>query len=246
MERSVKQRLVGASILLVLIVLIVPELLPGPAPPPALDRPDSRLPASAPEPVRHVTVDLAAPKSPVTQAGVEAAAPSAHPSSAQPLSVPPPDPHGEPGSSAPIESVSATTASSAMSTTSEPASPVAPTPTSAATARPTEVPARSAALRTPIAPHAARPTATAAATSATAGRTWAVQLGSFAGRDNAEKLVRQLKARGFAVYVVAGGSGAARRYRVRIGPLADRGTATQAVAKLKSLGHVASLVPPVS
>jgi cell division septation protein DedD len=58
MDRRVKERLVGASILVVLIVLIVPELLSGPAPPvPATSRLPVRLPASAPEP-RNVIVDL--------------------------------------------------------------------------------------------------------------------------------------------------------------------------------------------
>ena len=33
MDRRVKERLIGASILVVLIVLIVPELLSGPKPP---------------------------------------------------------------------------------------------------------------------------------------------------------------------------------------------------------------------
>src|ERR1700684_4544940 len=60
MDRRVKERLVGASILAVLIVLVVPELLSGPAPVPAT----SRLPVSAPEPVRNVTVDLATSKAP--------------------------------------------------------------------------------------------------------------------------------------------------------------------------------------
>ena len=51
MDRRVKERLVGASILVALIVLVVPELLSGPkpgAPPPA-----------APDAVRSYTVDLA-------------------------------------------------------------------------------------------------------------------------------------------------------------------------------------------
>jgi DedD protein len=77
-----------------------------------------------------------------------------------------------------------------------------------------------------------------------AAGTWAVQLGSFANRANAEKLAHRLKDQGFSVYVVSSGSGASVRYRVRIGPLADRGAAAQAVAKLKSLGHAASFVPP--
>jgi DedD protein len=79
---------------------------------------------------------------------------------------------------------------------------------------------------------------------AVAGRAWAVQLGSFASHTNADKLVRQVKAQGYSVYIVQGGSGASLRYRVRIGPMADRGTATQAIAKLKSTGQAASLVSP--
>ena len=77
-----------------------------------------------------------------------------------------------------------------------------------------------------------------------AAGSWAVQLGSFANRANAEKLAHRLKDQVFSVYVVSGGSGASVRYRVRIGPMADRGAAAQAVAKLKSLGHAASFVPP--
>jgi len=85
MELRVKQRLVGASILGVLIVLIVPELLSGPAPPPA-----PKAAASAPEPVRTVTVDLATAKAPVADPVPEPArAPSAPPASAQPDTVPP-------------------------------------------------------------------------------------------------------------------------------------------------------------
>jgi DedD protein len=79
---------------------------------------------------------------------------------------------------------------------------------------------------------------------AMAGRAWAVQLGSFASHANADKLVHQLKAQGFSVYVVSGGSGPHLRYRVRIGPMADRGAATQALAKLKAVGQSGSLVPP--
>jgi DedD protein len=84
----------------------------------------------------------------------------------------------------------------------------------------------------------------AAGKPAKTGHAWAVQLGSFASHENADKLVRHLKAQGFAVYVAPGGSGSSLRYRVRIGPMADRGAATETVAKLKSLGQVASLVPP--
>ena len=73
-----------------------------------------------------------------------------------------------------------------------------------------------------------------------------MQLGSFASRANADKLMHQLRAQGFAVYLVPGGSGAGVRYRVRVGPMADHGAAVQVAAKLKALGHPSSFVPPAS
>jgi DedD protein len=66
MERRVKERLIGASILVVLVVLVVPELLSGskqpPVAPPAVSLP--RPASTALEPVRNVTVDLATSKPP--------------------------------------------------------------------------------------------------------------------------------------------------------------------------------------
>jgi DedD protein len=203
MDRRVKERLVGASILAVLIVLVVPELLSGPVPVPTT----SRLPVSTPEPVRNVTVDLATSKPPEpspldTPAASGAAASDAPPAAAAP--------------------------SSAASTLS-----ARPASTSAAPAASTPV---------EIAP--SLPTSSTTTAKTAAGHTWAVQLGSFVSRDNADKLARQLRAQGFGVYVLPGGSGSLLRYRVRIGPMPDRSAAAQTVAKLKSLGQVASLVPP--
>jgi DedD protein len=204
MDRRVKERLVGASILVVLIVLIVPELLSGPAPGPVTPR----LPVSAPQPVRNVTVDLATNKAPAAEPAAEAAAAS---------------------SAQPPETGSGDAASAVAEPT--PASPAPPAPGPPAPLETTAPPPTSAAT-------AAKPAA--------AGHSWAVQLGSFASHANADKLVRQLKAQGFSVYVLSGGSGPSLRYRVRVGPMADRGAAAQAGARLKSLGHVGSLVSPAS
>jgi DedD protein len=201
MDRRVKERLVGASILVLLIVLIVPELLSGPqAPEPVRVIPG--LPVSPREPVRNVTVDLATSKAPAPESGADAAAAS---------SVPP------------------------QEKTASPSSPPAPPPAASPRAAP------SAPLETAPPPPTS---ATTALKPAAAGRAWAVQLGSFAGRANADKLVRQLRPQGFSVYLLPGGSGSSLRYRVRVGPMADRGAATQAAAKLKSLGYSGSLVPP--
>jgi len=231
MDRRVKERLVGASILVVLIVLIVPELLSGPpGPAPAPEGP--RLPVSASEPVRNITVDLATSKAPEPESPeTEAAASSAQP----------PEAHSA-GAASAAGGTDASTGTGAGANAAPPSdtqpSAVAhrpDTPPSAPPPRPASPAPLETAAPAPIS-HSAKP--------AMVGKAWAVQLGSFASRANADKLVRQLKAQGFSVYVVPGGSGSSLRYRVRIGPMADRGTATQAVAKLKAAGHVASLVPP--
>jgi len=206
MDRRVKERLVGASILVVLIVLIVPELLSGP-PGPAPARGSSGLPASAPEPVRTVTVDLATSKAPAPEPADAAA------SSAQPP-----------------ETQSAAAASAAV----RPSIGTGPSVTTGSgvnLARSPALPARTppAPLETAEAP----PTSVAtAARAAAAGRAWSVQLGSFASRANADKLVRQLKGQGFSVYVLPGGTASSLRYRVRAGPMADRNAASQAATKL--------------
>jgi DedD protein len=85
MDRRVKERLIGASILVVLIVLVVPELLSGPKLPPL---PQPMLPAAAAsEPNRTVMVDLSTSK-PATAS--EPAEPTSQPASA--VTVPPADP----------------------------------------------------------------------------------------------------------------------------------------------------------
>jgi hypothetical protein len=61
MERHVKERLIGATLLVALIVLIVPEMLSGPKPPSAPPL-TAGMPTSTPTPLRSVSVDLATSK----------------------------------------------------------------------------------------------------------------------------------------------------------------------------------------
>ena len=204
MDRRVKERLIGASILVVLIVLVVPELLSGPKPaaPPALG------PRTIAEPIRHVTVDLTTSKAPAASDAEPVAIPASPASAAGPAQ------GAESGSPGP-----------------KVASPAAaPRATAPATAPAAPAPVETSAPSPISAAHAS----------------WAVQLGSFASRANADKLLQQLKAQGLTVYLSSGGSGQGLRYRVRIGPLADRDTAERTAAKLKSLGHVSTIVAPGS
>jgi DedD protein len=220
MDRRVKERLIGASILVALIVLVVPELLSGPktaAPPATLP---TMFPANAPEPTRNVTLDLATSKAPANSE-VEPAASAAEggETSASPRASAAPQATASPAAGSP----GAGSSPSAAPTRVAPATAAPPTAAPAATPKPVE---------------------TAAPTPISARASWAVQLGSFASRANADNLSRQLKGQGFSVYVLPGGSTASVRYRVRVGPLADRDSAERMAAKLKSIGHASSLVAP--
>jgi DedD protein len=84
MDRRVKERLVGATILVVLIVLIVPELLSGPQ---RLSSPSSSV--SLPAPTRNVSVDLATSRATPTPQSAELTPPSSAVKSAEAPSAPP-------------------------------------------------------------------------------------------------------------------------------------------------------------
>jgi len=201
MDRRVKERLIGATILVALIVLLVPEFLSGPKP--------KRAPAAGPvdtaEPVRNVTVDLA------TSKATEAPQPELNGAAASAPEQPPPPAAPPPAT--------------------ETATPPIPLETPSSPPRSGTAGAKSGAL------HDVEP-------AEPARRGWSVQLGSFASRSNVDKLARQLKTQGYAVYVVSTGSGTSMRYRVRVGPMPDRGGAERIIAKLKAQGHSASVVLP--
>lgn len=265
MDRRVKERLVGATILMVLIVLIVPELLSGPKARVTPVPPSSS--AGPVEAVRNVTVDLATSKAtqaentPAENALADSAAASAASLSAESATVTG-APHSGDAASSTAASGDATdpgTAPTAEPATGEAAAgaPV-PSRTNHAPGSPTiatlkaQQPARSAEPELESEPSIPRSAAKASnpgngnetAPTSVSNHHWAVQLGSFASRANAEKLVRQRKPHDAAIYMSPSGKGASARYRVRIGPLADRDAAERVVAKLKKEGQPASLVPP--
>jgi DedD protein len=217
MDRRVKERLVGATILVVLIVLIVPELLSGPkrakAPVP---------PAESAEPVRNVTVDLATSKAtPEPEQPIPAAAAPSETAAPAPADADAVPPVGPPA----------------------PAASAGPRIVTLQAQHPTPLPLENGAA-TPKS-DAARGRNVSDA-KADGGHThWAVQVGSFASQTNAERFSRQLQAEGFATYVMAGGAGhGSALYRVRVGPLPDRASAARTISRLGKVGRSASLVSP--
>ncbi len=213
MDRRVKERLVGATILVAVVVLVVPELLFG-GKPPASAAPNQPPAGVSAEPMRTVTVDVS--QNPATalepQPQAVTSAPAANTAAAPP---------GAAELSAPSAAPSAVPAPQAK--------PAAP-------ARPTLEAAPSPPMST-VAHRAAKP-----ATLPPRRGAWAVQLGSFSDKGNAEKLRRTLQSRGYAVYISSNGKGRMLRYRVRIGPFADRNYALHWIAKLKAQGRRSSLV----
>jgi DedD protein len=221
MDRRVKERLIGASILVALVVLVVPELLSGPKPSaPTM----MKLPASAPEPTRIVTLDLATSKAPASTES---------------------DTAGTQGSAAPPATDASSNAAPSASAGQPSAGQSSPGQSREGQSREAQSREGQSSTRASGAPpQAAAPVETLAPSPISARSAWAVQLGSFISRANADNLSRQLKGQGYSVYVLPGGSGAQVRYRVRVGPLADRGAAERMAGKLKSIGHVSSLVGP--
>jgi DedD protein len=181
-----KDRLTGAVILVVLLVLIVPELLSGP--------------------------------------GRKVAAVASHPSNEPPLRSYTMELGDERG-----------TRHAPMPGPATAAPPLVPAPPPAAVTAPQQEPAKApAALVSPVPPESAAQLPIAG---------WTVQLGSFAGPANAERLVRELKAKGYAAFSTESASGGRKLYRVRVGPAGDRASAEALAAKLRAAGHPGSLTP---
>ena len=72
---------------------------------------------------------------------------------------------------------------------------------------------------------------------------WVVQLGSFASRENAEKLARELKAKKFKAFVSEFRGGGKTLWRVRVGPEQDRARIDRIAERLQGEGHKGNVAP---
>ena len=220
METRTKERLIGAIALVAIVVIVVPELLTGPrtaAPSPGV---------AAGAPVRTVTIDLATtergaiarPRVPSTELTV--AAPT--------VTSLPPDPAA---------------AGRAASPPAGAGEPAPATPAAAAKASPSAPPP--AAPRPALAPRAATTHAPGQPpTPAVAGADgWVVQLGSFASREHADGLAKELRGKGFRAFVAEFRSADRVLFRVRVGPEQDRARAESIGARLAREGHRGSIAP---
>jgi DedD protein len=215
MESRAKQRLTGAVILVALVVLLVPELLTGPR--------NSRPAADAPsdEGLRRYTIELDAQNT---------GQPMAPANDGTPVALPEVAPRAGEGAerAMPGELASAESAPAPAPVAPATASPMA-TPINPPAAEPAP------AVRAPVASPAPAPRAERG--------TFVVQLGSFGSRDNADRLVRDMTAKGFTAFIAPITTNGRELYRVRVGPTRDRASAEALAAQLKRVGQSGSIVP---
>lgn len=215
-DNRTRVRLTGAAILVALIVLLVPELLSRP-------RHAGLQPAATVDeaPIRSYTLSLSdAPQSvaPATASG------------ARPDWPPIEGPAHAADSRAQAASGAARTADNgarpAPGNAGSAAAPAAATPAGGTVVSPAPAPATRAegAARGENAERGA------------SDARWAVQVGSFGSRENADRLVRRLKVKGYGAFVTESSSRGRKWYRVRVGPQRDRAAADAIAVRLRKAG----------
>lgn len=211
MERQLKERIVGATVIVALGIIVIPWLLDGPAQSPRPVEQAIELPP-AEQPGRTYTIPLDPAAGPPVQ--LESG------SDLQPLP-------SRPGAGA----VQRPPAEPSAEPVVRPEPRPAPQP-----AQPAPRPAQPAPQAAPPAAQPAPQQATSPAQPATEG-SWAVQVGSFSSADNAEALRSRLAAAGFDAFVSRTVTDAGTMHRVRVGPAPNRAAADQLLTRLGAAGQ---------
>jgi DedD protein len=94
-----------------------------------------------------------------------------------------------------------------------------------------------------VKPEPERKSATPVQAAGSATGMWAVQLGSFANQQNAERLAADLRKQGFAAFLSQLSTASGQLHRVRIGPQKDREAAEAMAARLQKAGHKGKVLP---
>ena len=195
MERALKERIIGAVVLVVFVVLVVPIFLDGP--PGEEEVVTERVLLPGQDESRTQTVVLDRDRTEPVPAGTSNEAPAA-----------------------------------AVETPAEPVEqPVAAEPE-----------ANETKVNEPVVRSEEPAPAPAQPASSTTGM-WAVQLGSFSNKANAEKLAADLRKQGYAAFLSQLDSSSGTLHRVRIGPQKDRDAAEAMAARLLKVDIKGQVVP---
>jgi len=200
MERALKERIIGAIVLVVFVVLVVPIFLDGPPVDGEIVSERVLLPGQEDQDTKTVVLNRERSEP------IPVASNPQFEQTAKPIALPPPE--------------------------TKQAEPevVAEEPEK-------QVSARVEPQRDPPAQQAA-PQPAASSTGM-----WAVQLGSFSSKDNAEKLAADLRKQGYAAFLSQLKTNSGPLHRVRIGPQKDRASAEAMAARLLKVNHKGQVVP---
>ena len=218
MDEQVKARLIGATVLVVAAVLLVPELLSGPK------READEAAVDATKGTRTVTIDLggAVASGARVPPAEPAPAPARETSRLTPVEVPGENVRRDDAAAEEMPPVERSKPAATVASSE----PIAP-PKSAAP------------------PVTAKPPDTAPTqTKASSAGGWAVQVGAFGSAESARKLVGDLKKDGLTAYVAPLNRNGKTLHRVRVGPAASRAEADKLAVRIKGRGLPASVVAP--
>ena len=199
MERALKERIIGAAVLVLFVVLVVPVFLDGPPSDTELVSEPLLLPGQDRQKTQTVVLDRDR-TDPVPSTTNEAAGPE----------------------KTPVKQSPPAQVKSAPVVKDEPPADDEKSPDASA----------STAVSTPV----------LASRSSTTGM-WAVQLGSFSNKDNADKLAADLRKQGYAAFLSQLKTDSGQLHRVRIGPQKDRESAEAMAERLVKVGHKGQVVP---
>jgi len=199
MERALKERIIGAAVLVLFVVLIVPVFLDGPPNESEVVSERVLLPGQEGQKTQTVVLDRNRTE-PVPVANNAAQTPAAN--------------------------------------AEKPVQQEAPKPSST----PAAVEKKPQAMPKLVTPEPATEAKTQPQADSTTGM-WAVQLGSFSNKENAEKLAADLRKQGYAAFLSQLATDKGRLHRVRIGPQKDRASAETMAGRLQKVGHEGQVVP---
>ncbi|MBT8082085.1 MAG: SPOR domain-containing protein [Gammaproteobacteria bacterium] len=197
-----KERIVGAAVLVVFVVLVVPIFLDGPPGEEEIRTESVALPGQEGQQAQTVVLERDRTEPVPVNAGTE-------PPAEQPQADAPP---------------------------AEPAAEPAPTEQSER--------AEAEIIRMPEPESTSMPSTSKVPTAATSTTgMWAVQLGSFSNKANAEKLVADLRKQQYLAFLSQVQAERGTLHRVRIGPQKDRAGAEAMAARLAKAGYPGQVVP---
>ena len=244
-DKYLKERLVGAAVLVAAAIILIPEMLSGPKDNVAVPAELPAQNASDANGLKTYTIDLSAPKGAPAQTNREKAEQPSVGSPAIVETVPPPSEFPSAGGDSTQNAGAQKSSNTQLSRdrdrplldefTAQEKTAAQPT------AKAPEKPEKASSVET-------SPPATAVGDKAIQQNVsvggWSVQVASFSVRATSERIVADLKSKGYPAFVASFTGTGQTMYRVRVGPVADRPSAEALLKKIKPLYPDANVAAP--